>query len=172
MFFFAKARSEDANPRMLLAVMAVLWCTARFATADGAKQLNFVVFPIKTDLQRELLNSCADAYLQFDVQACARIASLIPNASTACRSNGPSLVSPDASTKKPRLLIAYRYTDGFLDADQQDALEKAIRGVCQEAGFVAGGSSMLGEGGILAGQGCCVQRPDGRRQRRRIVSRE
>ena len=77
-----------------------------------------------------------------------RIASLIPNASTACRSERAlASVARRIDKKKPRLLIAYRYTDGFLDADQQDALEKAIRGVCQEAGFVAGGSSMLGEGG-------------------------
>src|SRR5262249_4004698 len=40
-----------------------------------------------------------------------------------------------------------RYTNGILDDDQRDSLEKAIRDATREAGFSDGGASMLGEGG-------------------------
>jgi peroxiredoxin len=133
---------------LLLALVAVLWYAARFATADETKQPNFVVFPIKTDLQRELLNTRADAYLQFDVQACAANRKFNPNRfDRASVQRALADVARHIDKKQRRLFIAYRYADGFLDTDQQEALEKALRGVCREAGFVAGGSSMLGEGG-------------------------
>jgi thiol-disulfide isomerase/thioredoxin len=132
---------------LLFTAIAALWCTAGFAAADEAGQSNFVVFPIKTDLQRELLSSRADAYLQFDVAACAPDRKFDPKRldrkGLQRRLSG---IARQMGKKEPRLFVAYRYSDGYLDGPQQDALEKAIRGLCREAGFISGGTSMSGDG--------------------------
>ncbi len=133
---------------LLLALIAAVWCTPLFAIADEARQTNFVVFPIKTDLQRELLNSRADAYLQLDVESYAPDGKFDPKRFDRVEiRKALTDVARQVGKDKPRIFVGYRYTNGFLNANQRETLENAVRGACGEARFGPGGTSMLGEGG-------------------------
>jgi peroxiredoxin len=133
---------------LFFAVFAGLWWTTPDLAADEARQPSFVVFPVKTDLQRELLNSRADGYLQIDVASYAPAGKFDPKRFDRVEiRKALTDVARQLGKEQPRLIVGYRYTNGILNANQREPFENAVRGACRAAGFVPGGSSMLGEGG-------------------------
>jgi thiol-disulfide isomerase/thioredoxin len=109
---------------------------------------NYIVFPIKTDLQRYLLFSTnADAYAQIDVAECVYekkfVLQRIDN--DVFRKSLAEVVK-QAGTAKPSLVLNFRYADVSLDPDQTKLMESAVTTICRQAGFAKIDTSMNGEG--------------------------
>jgi thiol-disulfide isomerase/thioredoxin len=109
---------------------------------------NYIVFPIKTDLQRYLLFSTnADAYAQIDVAECVYekkfVLQRIDN--DVFRKSLAEVVK-QAGTAKPSLVLNFRYADVSLDPDQTKLMESAVTTICRQAGFAKVNTSMTGEG--------------------------
>jgi thiol-disulfide isomerase/thioredoxin len=109
---------------------------------------NYILFPIKTDLQRYLLfSTSADAYAQIDVAECVRekkfVSQRIDN--DVFRKSLAELVQ-QAGIAKPTLVLNFRYADVSLDPDQTKLMESAVTTICRQAGFAKVVTSMNGEG--------------------------
>jgi len=122
---------------------------AAAATAEAPKSKNYVLFPIKTDLQRALLFSTrADAYAQFDVAEMVTEGKL-----DMSRIDGESLAKELAALAhgigkpKPNLQLYFRYAGVALDPEPTKTMEDAITAVCRVAGFAKVGQGTTGEGG-------------------------
>jgi peroxiredoxin len=134
----------------LLVALAVTVGLSLRATADEAKSRpNFLVFPIKTDLQRELaMSPRADAYLLFDVESCSTGKTFDPKRlDSEDLRKALTAISHEIGMQKPLLMIAYRCTNGFPDRDEREALDRALRAVCRQAGFFDIRASFQGTGG-------------------------
>ncbi len=154
--------NANMKRRLVLAVALVVSALVARARADGSKEAAFLAFPVKTDLERELLGSRADAYLQFDMESCAHDRKFDE---TRIDRDGLKKTLAELAKKigkpKPRLSIGYRYSNTYGESGEREAVEKAIRAVCREAGFGDGRWSMLGEGGSWQEKIAPFSGPDG-----------
>jgi peroxiredoxin len=132
----------------LVAVVLAFPVTASCAEADAAKQPNYLLFAIKTDLQRELLSSTrADAYMQFDVDECLHDRKFdLKRFDQEAFQKTLAALAHQLGKPEPRLFIGYRYSNEFLNPDQTEAMQQVVKTACRQAGFVNGGTSNLGEG--------------------------
>ena len=118
------------------------------AKAAEPEPQNYVLFPIKTDLQRYLLfSTLADAYAQIDVAECVHDKKFDRKRidTEAFRKSLDDLVK-ESGTAKPSLELSFRYADVSLDADQTKLMESAVATICRQAGFAKVNTSMTGEG--------------------------
>jgi hypothetical protein len=117
----------------LLAFPLTAWC----AQADEAPPPNYLLFAIKTDLQRELLFSTrADAYAQFDVAACVGDRKLdLKRFDRVGFQQALAALAHRIGKANPRLDIGFRYADVSLDPDDSRALKTAVKTACRQAGF-------------------------------------
>jgi peroxiredoxin len=118
------------------------------AEAAEPEPENYVLFPIKTDLQRYLLfSTSADAYVQIDVAECVHDKKFdlkrIDN--EAFRKALAELVQ-QTGTAIPSLVLSFRYADVSLDPDETKRMESAVTTICRHAGFAKVKTSMTGEG--------------------------
>ena len=131
-----------------------LWSVLAFQVAGGwlvaaqSEPKNFILFPIKTDLQRCLLfSTSADAFAQIDVAECVQkkkfVLQRIDN--DVFRKSLAELVQ-QAGVARPSLVLNFRYADVSLEPDQTRLMESAIKTICQQAGFAKVITSMNGEG--------------------------
>ncbi len=109
---------------------------------------NFILFPIKTELQRYLLfSTSADAYAQIDVAECVHekkfVLERIDN--DVFRKSLAQAVQ-QAGVAKPSLVLSFRDADVSLDPDQTRLMESAVTTICRQAGFAKVETSMSGEG--------------------------
>jgi thiol-disulfide isomerase/thioredoxin len=109
---------------------------------------NYVLFAIKTDLQRYLLfQTSADAWVQFDVAECVhdKQFDLQRTDIEGFRQALAKLVQ-QIGKADPSLQLNFRYTFDSLGSDQTKLLESAVTTICRQAGFAKVDTSMNGEG--------------------------
>ena len=121
---------------------------AGWLVAAQPEPKNFILFPIKTDLQRYLLfSTSADVYAQIDVAECVHdkkfVLERIDN--DVFRKSLAQAVQ-QAGIAKPSLVLSFRYADVSLDPDQTRLMESAVTKICRQAGFAKVDTSMSGEG--------------------------
>ncbi|HUE17963.1 MAG TPA: TlpA disulfide reductase family protein [Planctomycetaceae bacterium] len=123
--------------------------TTLCAQADEAQPPNYMLFAVKTDLQRELLNTTrADAYLQFDVEECLHHGKFeLKRFDQEGFQKTLAALARQIGKPEPRLVVGYRYSSGFPNPDETEAMQQAVKTTCRQAGFVNGGTITLGEGG-------------------------
>jgi thiol-disulfide isomerase/thioredoxin len=131
-----------------------LWSVLAFQVAGGwlvaaqSEPKNFILFPIKTDLQRCLLfSTSADAFAQIDVAECVQKKKFVLHRidNDVFRKSLAELVQ-QAGVARPSLVLNFRYADVSLEPDQTRLMESAIKTICQQAGFAKVITSMNGEG--------------------------
>jgi peroxiredoxin len=134
---------------LVVALAVIVGFTLRAPAAGGKSRPNFLVFPIKTDLQRELaMSPRADAYLLFDVESCSTGKTFDPKRlDSEDLRKALTATAHDIGKQKPLLMIAYRCINGFPDRDERESLERALRAVCRQAGFFDIRASFQGTGG-------------------------
>ncbi len=133
-----------AGALLLLPMQAATLC----ATAAEPEPKNYVLFPIKTDLQRYLLFSTnADAYVEVDVSRCVRDNKFdFKRIDLESFRKALAAVVEHHGIKKPRLVLRFRYADVSLDPNETKRMETAVTDFCRRAGFAEVGTSMSGEG--------------------------
>jgi len=119
-----------------------------YALAAAPERANYVLFRIKTDLQRYLLFSTnSDAYVQFDVAACVRDKSFdLQRIDVEAFRKALAALVQEIGVAKPRLQLSFRYADVSLEPDETKRMETAVSDICRQAGFGEIGRSMSGEG--------------------------
>jgi thiol-disulfide isomerase/thioredoxin len=116
---------------------------AGLSAAAEPEPKNYVVFPITTDLQRELLfGTNADAYAQVDVAGCMHdnkfdlrrldVDSFRKDLAALIQDHGPT---------SPKLLLNFRYVDVSLSPDETRRMEAEVANNCRRAGFAEVGMS-------------------------------
>jgi lysophospholipase L1-like esterase/peroxiredoxin len=135
-----RASKRIARMRRILkscVLFVVLVLIGKWAIADQPKPKNYIGFPIKTQLQRALLDSTtADVYLMFDVAEVMNKSDLQLDRIDidGFRSDLAASVK-QAGMAKPSLQICFRFAGLSLDNNQIKAVEKAVTPICRQAGF-------------------------------------
>ena len=103
--------------------------TTLCAQADEAQPPNYMLFAIKTDLQRELLNTTrADAYLQFDVDECLHHGKFEwKRFDQEGFQKTLAALARQIGKPEPRLVVGYRYSSGFPNPDETEAMQQAVQ---------------------------------------------
>ena len=131
-----------------IAIVLAIEVAGTSAKAAEPEQQNYVLFPIKTDLQRYLLFSTrADAYAQIDVAECVQNKKFNrERIDTADFRKALGNLVKETGTAKPSLELSFRYADVSLEPDQTELMESAVTTICRQAGFAKVNTSMTGEG--------------------------
>jgi peroxiredoxin len=139
------------NPALVVTVMLLATRGAGACALAGEpapEPKNYVVFPVKTELQRYLLFSTnSDAYAQIDVARCVhdKKFDLQRLDAESFRNDLVALVKHTGASK-PSLQLSFRYADVSLDPDETKRMEATVTNICRQAGFADVGTSMSGEG--------------------------
>jgi peroxiredoxin len=130
-------------------LLLLLLLFGRSAIADEAKPKNYVGFPIKTKLQRALLNATtANVYLMFDVAEVMNQSDVeLERIDIEGFRSDLTAMAKQAGVPKPGLKICFRFSGLSLDNSQIQAVEKGVAPLCREAGFDKIGVSNLFTGG-------------------------
>ena len=118
------------------------------AAAAEQEPKNYILFPIKTELQRYLLfSTTADAYLQFDVAECVHDKNFdFQRIDGAGFRRALVALVRQLGVAKPGLHLNFRYADVSLGPDQTKLMESSVTTVCRQAGFARVDTSMSYEG--------------------------
>jgi peroxiredoxin len=131
-----------------IVVLVAIQALGRCAVPAEPRPKCYVLFPIKTELQRYLLFSIpADAYAQVDVAECVhdKKFDLKRIGQEEFRGELAELVQKIGKAK-PSLHLNFRYADVSLDPDETKRMESTVTAVCRQAGFAKVDTSMNGEG--------------------------
>jgi peroxiredoxin len=118
----------------ILVVLAIHGGAAPAETGEPAAK-NYVLFPIKTDLQRRLLPG-ADAFLLLDVAGCVRDKKFdLQQIDKEEFQRALAALVRQTGLAKPRLHLRFLYVDVSLDAEETKRMESAILTLCRQSGF-------------------------------------
>jgi peroxiredoxin len=150
--FSGKAQPSRGAPRKaehelhirLTVVLLAIHTAGGRATSAEPEPKNYVLFPIKTDLQRYLLFSTkADAYAQIDVAGCVQDKKFdLERLDVASFRKALTAVVERHGIKKPNLVLSFRYVDVSLDPDETKRMETVVTSFCRRPGFLEVATSM------------------------------
>jgi thiol-disulfide isomerase/thioredoxin len=117
------------------------------AKSDEPASKNYVLFPIKTELQRSLISRSAGIYAQFDVAEVVHEGKFDPQQldKEEFRKDLSALAQEIVGPSRT-LQIYFRYSGVSLDEKETQAMERAITSICRQAGFSKVSAGMSGEG--------------------------
>ncbi|HTU25360.1 MAG TPA: TlpA disulfide reductase family protein [Pirellulales bacterium] len=138
---------------LAIAAVALVSLTlgGRAVLAEEPAAKGFIVFPVTTDLQKALLNSHVQGFLELDV------AEFVPKKKFEPERLDQSGVGDELTAlawkskdRKPDLYVCYRYANIEVADGERQKLEAAVNKLCRECGFAKTPTSQTYTGETLA----------------------
>lgn len=120
----------------IVLILIALFVSRTSAQGNEQRLKNYVLFPIKTELQRTLVSSTADVHAEFDVaQAMTEGKFDLRRVDREQFQADLAAMAKQTGAAKPRLQIYFRYAEVPADRNEMKTVEDAVTPICHQAGF-------------------------------------